>query len=150
MIDYLTCNLWLMWTLVCVAALILEVSSGTFYLICFAIGAVGAVFFSLMDAPLWLQVLVFSLISAVSVFCIRPLLLKYLHPVQKERRSNASALVGRQGIVIEAISAERPGYVRVDGDEWRAVTADGMSIECGVIVRITAIDSIIVTVEPMA
>ena len=76
MIDYLTCNLWLMWTLVCVAALILEVSSGTFYLVCFAIGAVGAVVFSLMDAPLWLQVLVFSLVSAISVFCIRPLLLK--------------------------------------------------------------------------
>ena len=149
MIDYLTCNLWLMWTLVCVAALILEVSSGTFYLICFAIGAVGAIVFSLMDAPLWLQVLVFSLVSAISVFCIRPLLLKYLHPVQKERRSNVSALVGRQGKVIETISAEKPGYVRVDGDEWRAVTADGTAIERGVIVRITAIDSIIVTVEPI-
>ena len=144
MIDYLTCNLWLMWTLVCVAALILEVSSGTFYLICFAIGAVGAIVFSLMDAPLWLQVLVFSLVSAISVFCIRPLLLKYLHPVQKERRSNVSALVGRQGKVIETISA-----VRVDGDEWRAVTADGTAIERGVMVRITAIDSIIVTVEPI-
>ena len=149
MIDYLTCNLWLMWTLVCVAALILEVSSGTFYLVCFAIGAVGAVVFSLIDTPLWLQVLVFSLVSAISVFCIRPLLLKYLHPVQKERRSNVSALVGRQGIVIEAISAETPGYVKVDGDEWRAVTADGTAIERGVSVRITAIDSIIVTVEPI-
>ena len=72
-----------------------------------------------------------------------------MHPVQKERRSNVSALVGRQGKVIEAISAEKPGYVRVDGDEWRAVTADGTAIERGVIVRITAIDSIIVTVEPI-
>ena len=72
-----------------------------------------------------------------------------MHPVQKERRSNVSALVGRQGKVIETISAEKPGYVRVDGDEWRAVTADGTAIERGVIVRITAIDSIIVTVEPI-
>ena len=32
MIDYLTSNLWLIWTLICVLALILEVSSGTFYL----------------------------------------------------------------------------------------------------------------------
>ena len=147
MIDYLTTNFWLLWTLVCVVALILEVSSGTFYLMCFAIGAVGAVVVSLMGTPLWLQVLVFSAISAVSVFCVRPLLVKCLHPVQKERLSNASALVGRQGVVIEPISAERPGYVRVDGDEWRAVTADGTMIERGETVRITAINSIIVTVE---
>jgi hypothetical protein len=150
MIDYLTTNFWLLWTLVCVVALILEVSSGTFYLMCFAIGAVGAVVVSLMGTPLWLQVLVFSAISAVSVFCVRPLLVKCLHPVQKERLSNASALVGRQGVVIEPISAERPGYVRVDGDEWRAVTADGTMIERGVNVRITAINSIVVTVEPVA
>ena len=150
MIDYLTTNFWLLWTLVCVVALILEVSSGTFYLMCFAIGAVGAVVVSLMGTPLWLQVLVFSAISAVSVFCVRPLLVKCLHPVQKERLSNASALVGRQGVVIESISAERPGYVRVDGDEWRAVTADGTMIERGVNVRITAMNSIVVTVEPVA
>ncbi len=150
MIDYLTTNFWLLWTLVCVVALILEVSSGTFYLMCFAIGAVGAVVVSLMGTPLWLQVLVFSAISAVSVFCVRPLLVKCMHPVQKERLSNASALVGRQGVVIEPISAERPGYVRVDGDEWRAVTADGTMIERGVNVRITAMNSIVVTVEPVA
>ena len=150
MIDYLTTNFWLLWTLVCVVALILEVSSGTFYRMCFAIGAVGAVVVSLMGTPLWLQVLVFSAISAVSVFCVRPLLVKCLHPVQKERLSNASALVGRQGVVIEPISAERPGYVRVDGDEWRAVTADGTMIERGVNVRITAMNSIVVTVEPVA
>ncbi len=150
MIDYLTTNFWLLWTLVCVVALILEVSSGTFYLMCFAIGAVGAVVVSLMGTPLWLQVLVFSAISAVSVFCVRPLLVKCLHPVQKERLSNASALVGRQGVVIEPISAERPGYVRVDGDEWRAVTADGTMIERGVNVRIIAMNSIVVTVEPVA
>ena len=73
-----------------------------------------------------------------------------MHPVQKERLSNASALVGRQGVVIEPISAERPGYVRVDGDEWRAVTADGTMIERGVNVRIIAMNSIVVTVEPVA
>ena len=43
MIDYLSENLWLLWTLVCVLALILEVSSGTFYLLCFAVGAAVAI-----------------------------------------------------------------------------------------------------------
>lgn len=149
MVDYLTHNLWLVWTLVCILSLILEVSSGTFYLMCFAIGAIGSILVSLAGAPFWLQVLAFAGFSAVSVFCVRPFLVRYLHPDKKERLSNASALIGRHGVVTEPITANSPGYVRVDGDQWRAVTADGSAIERGVNVRITALDSIIVTVEPL-
>lgn len=149
MVDYLIENLWLLWTFVCVIALVLEISSGTFYLICFAIGAVGAVLVSLINTPFWFQILVFAAISTFSVYGIRPFLLKYLHPSKGERLSNVSALLGRQGIVIEPITADRPGYVKIDGDEWRAVTADGSMIERGETVRITAMNSIIVTVEPI-
>ena len=77
MVDYLTENLWLLWTFVCVIALVLEISSGTFYLICFAIGAVGAVLVSLINTPFWFQILVFAAISTFSVYGIRPFLWKY-------------------------------------------------------------------------
>lgn len=148
MIDYLITNLWLVWTLICVLALILEMSSGTFYLMCFAIGSACSIVVSLFSTPFWFQVLVFALASAVCVFCVRPFAVRYLHPVHADRSSNAEALIGREGVVIEPISPERPGYVKVDGDEWRAVTADGSSIARGAAVRIVAMDSIIVTVEP--
>lgn len=149
MIDYLVSNLWLVWTLICVLALILEVSSGTFYLMCFAIGAACSIVISLFSTPFWLQVLVFAIASAVCVFAVRPFAIKYLHPNHGDRTSNAEALIGREGIVIEPISAEKPGYVKVDGDEWRAVPKDGASISKGTAVRIIAMDSIIVTVEPV-
>lgn len=150
MIDYLISNLWLIWTLICVLALILEVSSGTFYLMCFAIGAAFSIVVSLFATPFWLQVLVFAVASAVCVFCVRPFAVRYLHPSHDDRTSNADALIGREGIVIEPISLEKPGYVKVDGDEWRAVTADGSSIANGTLVRIVSMDSIIVTVVPVA
>lgn len=149
MIEYLTSNLWLVWTLICVLALILEVSSGTFYLMCFAIGAACSIIISLVDTPFWLQVLVFAIASAVCVFCVRPFAIKYLHPNHADRISNADALIGREGLVIEPISPEKPGYVKVDGDEWRAVTKDGSSIAKGSTVKIIARDSIIVTVTPV-
>lgn len=149
MIDYLTSNLWLVWTLICVLALILEVSSGTFYLMCFAIGAACSIVASLFLTPFWLQVLVFAVASAVCVFCVRPFAIKYLHPNHADRTSNAEALIGREGIVIEPIKAEKPGYVKVDGDEWRAVTKDGTEIAKGTPVRIVNMDSIIVTVIPL-
>lgn len=148
MIHYLQDNLWLIWTLICVLALILEVSSGTVYLLCFAIGAAGSIVASLVWLPFWAQVLVFVVVTAVSVFAVRPVVLRYLHPAEQGRVSNADALMGKTGKVIEPITAGGSGYVRIDGDEWKAVTADGSAIECGRDVRVVARESIIITVEP--
>lgn len=147
MIDYLKDNLWLVWTLVTVLALILEVSSGTFYLMCFAIGAACAIVSSLLSIPFWMQVLVFIIFSSVSVFAVRPFVMKYLHPKCETRLSNADALIGREGRVVDPITDRSAGYVRIDGDEWKAVSKDGGPIEAGAAVRVVARESIIVTVE---
>lgn len=146
MIDYLSQNLWLVWTLIAVLALILEVSSGTVYLLCFALGAVAGIIVSLFPTPIWLQVIVFVAASVVCVFTVRPFVLRYLHPDRNSRVSNADALLGRTGTVIEPIGSEQPGYVKIDGDEWKAVSRDGETIPRGEKVRIVARDSIIVTV----
>ena len=150
MIDYLSENLWLLWTLICVLALILEVSSGTFYLLCFAVGAAVAILSSFFAIPLWAQVLVFVIFSCLCVFCVRPVVVKYLHTDRRNRKSNADALLGREGVVIESITVEKPGYVRIDGDEWRAVSKDGNNINKGAIVKVVARESIVVTVEDIA
>lgn len=149
MIDYLKENLWLLWTLVSVLALILEVSSGTFYLICFAIGAACAVVASLLGLPLWVQVLVFAAFSTVSVYGVRPFVYKYLHREDAGRASNADALIGREGVVVEPITPQGAGYVRIDGDEWKAVIAGSEPLEKGARVRVVARESIIVTVEKL-
>jgi membrane protein implicated in regulation of membrane protease activity len=147
MIDYLKDHLWLVWMLITVLALILEVSSGTFYLMCFAIGAACAIVASLFPIPFGLQVLVFIIFSAISVFGVRPFVMKYLHPKHETRLSNADALIGREGRVIEPITDHSAGYVRIDGDEWKAVSIDGGPIENGAAVRVVSRESIIVTVE---
>lgn len=146
MLDYFSSNLWLAWTLICVLALILEVTSGTFYLMCFAIGAATSVLFSLLSVPFWIQLLAFAIFSALCVFAVRPLAIKYLHPSQGDRPSNADALIGRTGTVIEPISSDTPGYVKIDGDEWKATADTKNTISNGSIVRIISRDSIIVKV----
>ena len=42
MIDYISQNLWLFWTVITFLCLIMEVSSGDFYVTCFAIGAISS------------------------------------------------------------------------------------------------------------
>ena len=39
MMEYISQNLWLFWTVIMFICLILELSSGDFYVTCFAIGA---------------------------------------------------------------------------------------------------------------
>ena len=70
-----------------------------------------------------------------------------MHAAGEERLSNADALIGRIGIVIEPILADGSGYVKVDGDEWKAVSNVPETIEKGSKVEIIARDSIIVTVK---
>lgn len=42
MLDYITSNLWQLWTVLAVGCLIMELVSGGFFIICFSVGAVAA------------------------------------------------------------------------------------------------------------
>ena len=116
MLNYILENLWLLWTIIMFICLILELSSGDFFITCFAIGALVAVGVSFAGVPFWVQVVVWAVCSVLSIWLIRPRLLKALHRGGEERESNADALIGRVGEVVESIEADKPGYVKVDGD----------------------------------
>ena len=147
MYEYLGSHLWLFWALAGLLFLIIEVSLGSFFLLCLAIGAFFSMFISLLEVPFWLQILLFSACSVLSIFFVRPFALRYLHRHTDERRSNVDALIGRTGIVIEPIADHGNGYVKVDGDEWRAVSFDGTAVENGAAVRIIKMDSLVATVQ---
>ena len=59
--------------------LILEMSSGDFFITCFGIGALCALVASVLCAPFWLQVIVFALFSVLSIYFLRPRLVTLLH-----------------------------------------------------------------------
>ena len=149
MMDYITQNLWLVWLLASVLCLILELSSGTFYLLCLAFGAIISMIASLIGLGIVLQILVFAIASVLSIFLIRPVLVKRISHKGSTRTSNADALIGRVGMVIEEIKPGNAGYVKVDGDEWKAVTTLSGSMPVGTKVKIVKMDSIIVTVVPL-
>ncbi len=147
MIDYLTTHLWLLWLVVAMALLIVELGFGDFFVTCFAVGALCAMVTSFLPVPFWLQVVIFAASSVASVYLLRPKLLKRLHATGHDRPSNADALIGREGTLVEPIAANGSGYVKIDGDDWKAVTADGTAIAKGTKVRVVRMDCIIVTVE---
>lgn len=136
----------LLWTIVFFGCLIIELSSGDFYFVCFALGAIASLIAAACDVPLLYQLLVWAVASVICLVFVRPSLVKRLHN-RKERKSNADALIGRTGTVTETIPANGHGYVQIDGDVWRSISADNVEIPKGTTVTITDRESIVLTVH---
>ncbi len=147
MIDYFLQNMWQAWVILAVLCLILELSSGDFFIVCFSIGAVAAVIGTVLGLNIYWQVLVFAVFSLISIFTVRPLALRYLHNNDPNKPSNADALLGRTGRITDAVSTGNCGYVQIDGDLWKA-KAD-TDIPVGTTVRVIGRESTIVTVETL-
>ena len=146
-IDYFTQNLWQFWAIIAFLLLILELTSGDFFILCFAIGAAITTLLSLTGMGFLWQLLLFAILSVLCLFFVRPVMLRYFHRNDPDRKSNADALIGQEGRVSETIVADGYGRVAIDGDDWKAVSADGREIAKGSKVRVVSRDSIIITVE---
>lgn len=144
--EYIVSHMWQLWAVLAVLFAIAELSTGSLYVLCFAIGAVAAAIASLFGG-VYAQGAVFIIISLVSIFAIRPVALRYLHRGEDQRKSGAEALIGRHGRVTEAIAEGGFGRVAIDGDDWKAQSIDGSTIAVGSSVEVLSIDSIIITVK---
>ena len=146
MIDYLLANMWQLWAVLAVVGLILELTSGDFFIMCIAIGAAGAAI-TAPFANIYVQLAVFGVVTLFSLIIVRPFVLRYLHKNEDNRVSNADALIGRRGRVVEAIEAGSFGRVAIDGDVWKAMAHVPNEIPVGTFVRVVDRESIIITVE---
>ena len=136
------------WLIVAIILVIIEICTAGFGSICFAIGAA----FSALAAGLGLgvtwQIIIFAAVSLLTFIFLRPIAMRFLDRKSKDVKTNADALVGRKGIVSERIdSTLHTGRVAIDGDDWKAVSANGSVIEKGVEVEVVKRDSIILTVK---
>lgn len=146
MIEYLALHLWQMWAVVAVVCLILELTAGDFFIICFSIGSVFAAITAALGGGIYLQLLMFAVFTLISLFWVRPFAQRYLHKGEDNRVSNADALIDRQGRVVETVKADGFGRVQIDGDIWKAVTNEPVDIPEGRNVRVVGRESTIITV----
>ncbi len=134
------------WIIAGVALLVGEIFTLDFSLTCFGLAAFGAAIAAFFGATFTVQVMVFSLTALVLFFTIRKYLAKLIHKSTAQANSNASALVGREGKVIQKVDSKAgTGRVKIDGDEWKAV-ADAVIAE-GTDVKVVSVDSATIKVE---
>ncbi len=112
----------------------------------FAAGSLAALICALLGGPLWLQIALFILLSALCLAAIRPLARKYLD--SKVEPTNADRNIGAEAVVIEAIDNLRAvGAVRIGGMVWSARSENDAPIPAGTLVRVLRIEGVKVYVE---
>ena len=136
------------WLVLTVALLIAEAATVTVISLWFAAGSLAAMAMALVGGGIWLQVLVFLVVSAVALTALRPLVRKYLTP--KITATNIDSLIGSVGIVtadIDNISAL--GQVKLNGMEWTARSTSGEAVKAGTKVRVDRIQGVKLFVSPV-
>ena len=112
---------WWLWLLLGLFLLLCELlTPGGFYIIFFGVGAVVVGVLSLMDlaGPLWLQWLLFSVISVGTLVLFRRPLLRMVEPVS--RTHDVDSLVGETAVALEDIPAGAIGKAEMRGTSWTA------------------------------
>jgi membrane protein implicated in regulation of membrane protease activity len=137
------------WLIAAIVLVIIELLTAGFGVICFAVGALFSALAAFLgvEGLVW-QLLIFAVASVLCFIFLRPVVLRFLDKKSKDVKTNADALIGKTAIVSETIdSAANQGRVAVDGDDWKAVSADSSVINKGEKVEIISRDSIILTVK---
>lgn len=140
-------NLTTIWLIVFVACIVIEIISMGLTTIWFAGGALVAAIGAAFSVPLWVQIILFIIVSFVLLYFTRPIAVKYFN---KDRvKTNAESLVGKQAIVISEIdNLQGIGQVTVEGKEWTArTTEDNVTLPVGSVVIIKAISGVKLMVE---
>jgi membrane protein implicated in regulation of membrane protease activity len=143
-------SIWHIWIIAAVILFIIEVFTPTFVAACLALGCVAAGVTSYFGHGVEIQLLSFSIGTLISLFGIRPLMLKYGHRKNNKVQTNTGALIGKIGKVVEIIDDSRhQGRVIVEGDNWRAETKSDQIVGIDEKVEVLEVNSTMLTVKPL-
>lgn len=138
----------IIWLLIVAIMLIIEIFTMGLTTIWFSFGAVVAAVASACSAPLWLQIVLFCVVSVAVMILVRPYALKFQN--KNQVKTNIDAYIGQRAVVIEEINNQKgTGKVRYQGMEWmaRSTAEDIMSVDEVVVIERVSGVKLIVTKE---
>ncbi|MBQ8496321.1 MAG: NfeD family protein [Clostridia bacterium] len=130
------------WLGVVVLSVVVEISTVSLVSIWFMPSALVAMILAFCGVPLWIQILVFLILSILCIFLMKPLS-KKLFGV-KHVATNVDSLIGEEAVVIEDINnLEARGQVKVRGQIWTARSADKDAVYAkGDVLNVIAIEGV--------
>ena len=130
------------WLAIVIVLLVIEIATLGLTTIWFAGGALVACIAALLHANIWVQIVLFLVVSVLLLFFTRPLEVRYMN---KDRtKTNVDSMVGKEAVVTEAIdNLKAQGVVQVNGLEWTARSEESQEvIPKGAIVEVGRVDGV--------
>ena len=129
------------WLIVMVLFLVVEAATVGLVCIWFAVGSLAALLAAMCGAQLWLQIVLFLVVSAATLYFTRPLVKRYVN--SKVEPTNADMVIGKECRVTETVdNIAGTGAAYVDGKTWTARSADDEVIPEGTLVTAKSIDGV--------
>ena len=143
-------EIWHLWILATIVFVVLEIFVPSFVMMSIATGCFLAFLGALFQAPTAFQLFLFIVGTLAGFLAVKPLMIKYAYN-RKSVETNANGLIGRIGKVIEEIDPDKnTGCVAIDGDQWKAEPVGENIIPVNTKVKVTQVNSIVLTVEPVS
>lgn len=127
----------IIWAIVIIAALVIEFETANFVSIWFAAGGIIGLICAILHLEIWLQILLFAVVSGLFVVATRPFVKKISD--NKTILTNADRLIGKTAIVTKDIKEGIKGEVLVEYQNWPAISKDNKEFKTGDHVVITEI-----------
>jgi membrane protein implicated in regulation of membrane protease activity len=111
------------WLIAAVVLGVLELLSTDLILLMLAGGALVGMVVALTGGPFVLQMLLALLVAVSLLALVRPGIVKRLH-AGPDLKIGPEALIGKRGLVLEAVENAVPGRVKIGGEVWSAKPYD--------------------------
>lgn len=144
-------TIWQIWLLIAALFVVIEIFTSGFAVACFSVGCVFGAILAACELSLTWQVVSFAIGTFLAFVFIRPVVVKYLDNKTNDNgvKTNMDSIIGKTAVVTEKIEENGFGRVKIDGDDWKAQTADGSEVEVGKKVKIESFESIVLTVKKL-
>ena len=136
------------WLIALVVLVIGEALTVGLTFIWFAVGALGGLIAAVLGGNIWIQIVVFLVLSGLSLALIRPFAARLLKTSRTP--TNADRVIGKTAVVTEAIdNVEGKGQVNVSGQVWSARSEHDVVIPVGTEVQVLRIEGVKLFVEAL-
>lgn len=109
----------IIWLVITVLALIIEGSTAGLTTIWFAVASAISFVLSLFSINVYVQIIMFFVVSILLLILTRPLIAKTL--VKQKEKTNADKIIGEKALVIEEINEfAGTGQIKISGMVWSA------------------------------
>ena len=144
-------EIWIYWVIAALLLFIVEIFTAGFAIICLSFGCLGGAVAAACDTSIEWQLLIFAIVSFIALIVVRPLLKRMFFKDGEKVATNASAMVGKHGVVCADIYGDdEQGRVMIEGVDWRAITTDDEHLPKGTRVVVTELNSVVLTVKKLS